>query len=72
MPKVMLTSCRHIQHITLHKNSGDFLAVTSLKYKNYTNFYKFHLLLSGDVSLNHGTIQRSPDISSTIWEPLNK
>ena len=49
-----------------------FLAVNNLKNKNYTNFYKFLLLLSGDVSLNPGPIQRSPDISSTIQEPLNK
>ena len=48
------------------------MAVTNLKYKNCTNFYKFFLLLSGDVTLNLGPIQRSPDISSTIWEPLNK
>ena len=53
------------------------MAVANLKYKNYTNFYKFHLLLSGDVllllsSLNPGPIQRSPDISSTIWEPFSK
>ena len=32
----------------------------------------FLLLLSGDASLNPGPVQRSPDISSTIWEPLNK
>ena len=38
-----------------------FLAVTNLKYKNYTNFYKFLLLLL-DVSLNPGQIQRSPDL----------
>ena len=49
-----------------------FLAVTNLRHKNYTNFYKFLLLLSGDVSLNPGPVQSSPDISSTIWEPLNK
>ena len=66
-----LTSCRHIQHITLHKNFV-FLVATNLKYKNYTNFYKLLLLLLGDVSLNPGPIQRSPDISSTIWEPLKK
>ena len=30
------------------------------------------LLLSGDVSLNPGSVQRSPDKNSTIWEPLNK
>ena len=48
------------------------MAVANLKYKNYTEFYKFLLLLSGDVSLNPGPIQRSPDISSTIWEPLDK
>ena len=48
-----LTSCHHIQHITLHKNFV-FLAVTNLKCKNYNNFYKFLLLLSGDVSLNPG------------------
>ena len=66
-----LTSCRHIQHITLHKNFA-FLAVLNLKYGNYTNFHKFLLLFLGDVSLNPGLVQRSPDISSTIWEPLNK
>ena len=66
-----LTSCRHIQHITLYKNFV-FLVVTNLKYKNCTNFYKFILLLSGDASLNPGPVQRSPDISSTIWDPLNK
>ena len=49
-----------------------FLAVANLNYKNYTNFYKFLLLLSGDVSLNPGPVQRSPDIGSTIWDPLNK
>ena len=48
------------------------MAFTNLKYKNYTNSYKFFLLLSGDVSLNAGPIQRSSDINSTIWEPLNK
>ena len=67
-----LTFCRHIQHITLHKIFFFFLAVTNIKYKNYTNFYKFLLLLSGDVSLNPGPVQRSPDISSTIWEPISK
>ena len=48
------------------------MAVTNLKYKNYTSFDKFLLLLSGDASPNPGPVQRSPDISSTIWEPLNK
>ena len=66
-----LTSCCQTQHKTLHKIFV-FLAVTNLKNKNYTNFYKFLLLLSGDVTLNPGPIQRSPDISSTIREPLNK
>ena len=37
-----------------------FLAVTNLKCKNYPNFYKFILLLLGDVSLNPGLIKRSP------------
>ena len=64
-------TCCHIQHITLHKNFA-ILAVTNLKYKNYTNYYKFLLLLTGDVSLNTGTVERSPDISSTMWKPLNK
>ena len=64
-----ITFCHHIQHVTLHKNLV-FLAVTSLKCKNYPNFYKLVLLLSGDVSLNPGLIQISPDINSTIREPL--
>ena len=66
-----LTSCRHIQHITVLK-SFVFFAVTNLKYKNYTNFYKFLLLLSEDISLNPGRVKRFPDISSTVWEPFNK
>ena len=49
-----LTPCRHIQHIKLHKNFVFFLAVVNLKHKNFTNFYKFFFLLSGDVSLNPG------------------
>ena len=49
-----------------------FLAITNLKYNNYTNFYKFLSLLSWHVSLNPGPIQKSPDTSSTIGEPLNK
>ena len=39
------------------------------------SFYKFLLLLSGDVSLHPGPIrpiQRFPDINSTIWKSLNK
>ena len=81
-----LTSYHHIQHITLHKKFV-FLAVTNQRCKNFTNFYRFLLLLSGDVSLNPGPIQKSPDINSTlnlgtvqryldinstVWEPLNK
>ena len=66
-----LLSCHHILHITLHKKFV-FLAVTHIKYKNYPNFYKFLLLLSGDVRLNPGPTQRSPDINCTIWKPLNK
>ena len=30
------------------------------------------LILSRDVSLNPWPIQRSPDLNSTIWEPLNR
>ena len=48
------------------------MAVTNLKCKNDTNFYKFLLSLSGDVTLNPGTIQRSPDINSAIREPLKQ
>ena len=47
------------------------MAVANPKYKNYTNFYKFVLFLSGDISLNPGSIERTPDIGSTIWELLN-
>ena len=36
-----MTSCHHIQNITLNKNPIFF---TNLKYENYPNFYK--LLLS--------------------------
>ena len=71
------TLCHHIQHITLHVFFFFFFfffffAVTNLKSKNYTNLYNVILLLLGDVSLNSGPIQRSPNINSTIWKPLNK
>ena len=41
----------------LHQNS-EYQVTCSyyLKYKNYTDFYKFLLLLSGDESLNPGPI----------------
>ena len=48
------------------------MAVSNLKCKNYLNFYKFFLLLSRDVSLSFGSVQRSLDKNSTIWKPLNK
>ena len=60
-----LTSCNYIQHITLHNIF--FVVINNLKYENYP---KLFLLFSGDVSLNPGPIQRSPDINSTIWEPF--
>ena len=59
-------------HIQYTKILFFFLAFTNLRYKNYTSFYNFFLLLSIDLSLDPGLNQRSPDISSTIWELLNK
>ena len=47
------------------------MAVANLKYKNYTNFYKFVLFLSGDISLNPGSIEKTQDIGSKIWQLLN-
>ena len=35
-------------------------------------FYKFLFLPSGDITLNLGLIQRSPDKISTFWVALNK
>ena len=66
-----ITSCHYIQHITLHKNSV-CLVVTNLKYKDYSNFYQFLLLLSGDTNLNPGRVQISPVMNINICEPLNK
>ena len=66
-----MTSCHYIQHMTLHKNLV-CLAITNLKYKDYSNFYQFLLLLSGDLSLNSEPVQISPAVSVNIWEPLNK
>ena len=40
------------------------MEVTNLKRKNYTNFCKFILLLSGDKSLNTERIKRPPDVNS--------
>ena len=64
-----ITSCHHIQHITLHKCSV-CLAITNLKYKDDNNFYHFLLLLSVDVSLNPGPFQLPPAVNTNIWEPL--
>ena len=61
-----ITSCRYIQHITLHKNLV-CLAITNLKYKDYNNFCQFLLLLSGDVSLNPGPVQKSPAVNVNVW-----
>ena len=30
------------------------------------------MLLSGDVSLNPGPVQITPNVNTNIWEPLNK
>ena len=38
-------------------------------YSTYDNFDQFFLLLSGDVSLNHGPVQISPAVNVKIWEP---
>ena len=61
-----LTPCHDIQHITLQKNLVFFLTVTNLKCKKYPDSFKFPLLLLVEASLNPGSVQRSPDINSTI------
>ena len=66
-----ITSCHYIHHIILHRNLV-CLAITNLKYRNYNSFYQFLLLLSGDVSLNPGSVQISPPVNVNIWEPFNK
>ena len=66
-----ITSCDYIQHFTLHKNLVS-LTISNLKYKNHIIFYYFLLLLSGDKSLNPGSVQISAAANVNIWEPLNK
>ena len=53
------------QHIILHQNLV-CLTVTNPKYKDYNNCYQFHLLLSGDVSLNPGPVQISPAVNGHL------
>ena len=67
----IITSCHYIQHITLHQ-SLVHLAITSLKYKDYKNFYQLLWLLSGDVNPNLWLVQISPTVNVNNWKPLNK
>ena len=66
-----ISSCHYSQHTILHRNLV-CLAITNLKCRNYNSFYKFLLLLSGDVSLNPGPVQISPPVNINFWEPFNK
>ena len=66
-----ITPCHYIQHVTLHQNLV-CLAITNVKYKDCNNFYQFLLLISGDVSLHPGPVQKSPAVNVNISEPLNK
>ena len=63
--------CHYIQHVTLHQNLV-CLAITNAKYKDCNNFYQFLFLISGDVSLHPGPVQKSPAVNVNISEPLNK
>ena len=48
------------------------MAITNLNYNDQNNFYQFSLLLSGDVSLNPGPVQKSSAVNTNIWKPLNR
>ena len=44
-------------HDSYHHYQDCFIAISVLKYKNYSTFYQMLLLLSGDVSLSPGPNQ---------------
>ena len=50
-----------------HHYQDCFIAISVLKYKNYSKFYQM-LLLSGDISLNPGPTSNS--VSQSFWKPF--
>ena len=47
----VLDLCNRL-HESYHHNQDCFIAISALKYKNYSKFYQMFLLLSGNISLN--------------------
>ena len=55
-------------HDSYHHYQDCFIAISVLKYKNYSKFYQTLLLLSGDISLSPGP--RPNSISQSLWKPF--
>ena len=55
-------------HDSYHHYQDCFIAISVLKYKNYSTFYQMLLLLSGDVSLSPGPTPNS--VSQSFWKPF--
>ena len=55
-------------HDSYHHYQDCFIAISVLKYKNYSKFYQTLLLLSGDISLSPGP--RPNSISQFLWKPF--
>ena len=62
--------CNHIFNGNL-KNSLNFFTLSKLKNKN-PSFFKYIMLLSGDISLNPGPTQLPPQLNSENWSPFKK
>ena len=56
-------------HDSYHHYQDCFIAISVLKYKNYSKFHQM-LLLSGDICLNPSPTPNS--ISQPFWKPENK
>ena len=63
----VLDLCYHLHHSYPHYEDC-FIAISVLKYKNYSKFYQMLLLLAGDISLNPGPTPKS--ISQSFWKPF--
>ena len=62
----VLDLCNRL-HDSYHHYQDCFIAISVLKYKNYSTFYQMLLLLSGDISVNPGPTT-SNSVSLSFWK----
>lgn len=79
---IELKNCSNIEYFTVEstnignsfqtfflQNNLRILSISNLKYRNHYLFFKFLILLSGDVNINPGPVHRAQGIdNSNEWE----